>query len=389
MLRELSERHQVVLVTTEGPHDDTSGLAGALARCERIVSIPYRVPKRDSAQFLVALACSWASSYPVDLWKWRAASVRHLIAQLMAGGRFDVVVADFLFAVPNVPRVDGTPVVFFAHNVEHMIWRRLADLETNRIRRAVLDLEWRKVRRAEARACDAAHLTIAVSDPDRDLLRRAAPRARVAVTPTGVDLDYFRPEPERERPNHLVFAGSMDWFPNEDAMTWFIDAVLPVVRRDHPSVGLTIVGRNPSHALCARASSAGVRVTGTVDDVRPYVAEGSVFVVPLRVAGGTRLKIFEALAMGKAVVSTSIGAEGLGLEPGRHLVIADGRDELARAIGTLLASPERRALVANEGRRLVERRYGWPAVARVFESHLMEVVNDGQAAGAGYRAAVS
>ena len=125
LLRELSRRHQVGLVTTDGPDDEPAGLANSLDRCERIVSVPYHAPKQGSARFAATLARSWASRYPVDLWKWRSPEVRRLIAQFIAGGRFDVVVADFLAAIPNVPRQSRTPVVFFAHNVEHMIWRRL------------------------------------------------------------------------------------------------------------------------------------------------------------------------------------------------------------------------------------------------------------------------
>jgi glycosyltransferase involved in cell wall biosynthesis len=166
----------------------------------------------------------------------------------------------------------------------------------------------------------------------------------------------------------------MDWYPNEDAITHFIDAILPAIRREIPQVGLTVVGRNPTDRLRRAAAAADVRVTGTVDDVRPYVSKAAVYVVPLRIGGGTRLKIFEALAMGKPVVSTGVGAEGLPLEPGVHFLRADEPAEFARAVVSLLGDPGRRKTLAMAGRRLIEERFSWAQVAREFEARCLEVV---------------
>jgi glycosyltransferase involved in cell wall biosynthesis len=187
--------------------------------------------------------------------------------------------------------------------------------------------------------------------------------------PTGVDPGYFKPLGGREVPERLVFTGSMDWFPNEDAIQFFLDAILPRVRRDVPGVTLSVVGRNPSAPLRAAAARAGVIVTGTVDDVRPFVDEAALYIVPLRAGGGTRLKIFEALAMGKAVVSTSVGAEGLAVTPGRDIAIADHPDEFARSVIELLRDPARRAALGRAGRLLVQRRYSWEQVSLEFDRY--------------------
>jgi glycosyltransferase involved in cell wall biosynthesis len=160
----------------------------------------------------------------------------------------------------------------------------------------------------------------------------------------------------------------MDWYPNEDAVLHFVDTILPRIRRDVPDVSLTVVGRNPTPRLRRLGEQAGVRITGTVDDVRPHVANAAVCVVPLRVGGGTRLKIFEALAMGKAVVSTSIGAEGLPVESGEHAMIADDPDDFASAVVRLLQRPDERHRLGSAGRRLVEERFSWHEVARRFEA---------------------
>ena len=182
------------------------------------------------------------------------------------------------------------------------------------------------------------------------------------------------PNGTRERATELVFTGSLDWYPNEDAVLHFVDAILPRIRREVPEASLTVAGRNPTPRLRARAAAAGVRVTGTVDDVRPFVHEAAVFVVPLRIGGGTRLKIFEALAMRKAVVSTTVGAEGLPLTPGEHFLQADDPGDFANHVIELLRAPERRRALGATGRRLVEERYSWAQVAREFEARCEEVV---------------
>jgi glycosyltransferase involved in cell wall biosynthesis len=231
------------------------------------------------------------------------------------------------------------------------------------------------MRRAEARVCRRATLTIAVSDTDRALLAATAPGARVCAIPTGVDPAYFAPNGNREVPDTLIFTGSMDWYPNEDAIVHFTEAILPRIRREVPDVTMAVVGRDPTPRLRAVAAGAGVRVTGTVDDVRPYVAKAAVYVVPLRVGGGTRLKIFEALAMGKALVSTRVGAEGLPLVSGEHVLLADDPADFARAVVSLLRDPPRRRALGLAARRLVEERYTWAQVAREFETRCEEALS--------------
>jgi glycosyltransferase involved in cell wall biosynthesis len=307
------------------------------------------------------------------MWRWRIPPLRREVVRAADSSELDLCVIDFLYAVPNVPPI-GVPTVLFNHNVEHMIWERLWKNETRRFRRALLEIECKKMRRAEAAACASSNLTLAVSENDRVVLSAAAPNAKVEAVPTGVDTSYFHPNGTRQSAAQLVFTGSMDWYPNEEGVLYFIDAILPLIRREIPEASLTIVGRNPTPRLRAVASAA-VRVTGTVDDVRPYVGEAAVYVVPLRIGGGTRLKIFEALAMGKAVVSTRIGAEGLPLVPGKHFIEADDPVDFAREVVTLLRDPTRRNYLAQMGRKLVEERYSWQQVAREFEIKCEEVIN--------------
>jgi glycosyltransferase involved in cell wall biosynthesis len=373
MLRHLSQRHVVSVVTTHGPADDPEGLSRQLP-ASRVYSTAFVPPKQGSATFARALARSWFSPYPVDLWKWRVREMRDRVGGLLADGSFDLCVADFLFASVNVPSQSMTPVMLFQHNVEYLIWQRLAEIEQRTWKRAILEVEWRKLRRAEAAACARAHRTLAVSEEDCRRLSALAGDARTGAIPTGVDIEYFRPSKRPEIPGRLVFTGSMDWHPNEDAVIHFAESVLPQIRASRPDVTLAVVGRNPTPRLREAADRAGVIVTGTVDDVRPYIDEAQVYVVPLRAGSGTRLKIFEALAMARPVVSTTVGAEGLALTPDRNVVLADGPDDFARAVLALLDDPGRRSALGGAGRALVESRYSWAHVAREFEDHCEDVV---------------
>jgi sugar transferase (PEP-CTERM/EpsH1 system associated) len=379
----LSRRHRVTLVTTHGSGDDPGGLSRQLPGCHRIYSIPFSVPKRGDSRFPASVARSWFSRDPVDLWKWRVKEVRDIVNRLVDDHTADVCISDFLFAAANVPMRGPIPVVLFEHNVEHLIWQRLSTLETNPARRALFELEWRKLRWRERALCRRADLTITVSGEDRDRLAALAPDARITDIPTGVDTNYFRPTTAPEIPGRLVFTGSMDWQPNEDAVTYFADAILPRIRREVPTVSFAIVGRRPNARVRAVAERAGILVTGTVDDVRPYIAEAAVYVVPLRAGGGTRLKIFEALAMQKPVVSTTVGAEGLALTSGQEFIAADDADTFGREVIALIRDPLRRRNLGRAGRALVDTRYSWPHVAHAFETACEQVVTSHETASTG------
>lgn len=375
IVSELSRRHRVTVLTTHRPDEDAGEAAKHLPFCARVASFPHAAPKAGTFEFLQALVRSWMSPLPVDLRKWRVPMLRAEADAVLRSGQIDVCIADFLYAAENVPQDTAVPMILFEHNVEHMIWKRLAANERNLLRRAALEIEWRKVHRRERRACRRSQAVLAVSEVDRRSLIANAPDAIVRSIPTGVDTEYFRANGTPVKDAHLVFSGAMDWYPNEDAMMFFIREILPLVQRQIPNVTLTIAGRNPSARLRGVSDQAGVRVTGTVDDVRGYLDEGAVYVVPLRVGGGTRLKIFEALSMGKAVVSTGVGAEGLPIVDGEHYVRADDRGHFADAVVSLLRDPNRRNALGAAGKQLVQSRFSWRSVAEIFERHCQDALN--------------
>jgi len=374
ILFELSQRHAVTVLTTHAPGESPDELAKQLPHCRRVLSFPYSAPKVGTVRFAGALARSWLSPLPVDLLKWRVPAVREEAERIIQSGSVDVCIADFLHAAANVPFSRSVPVILFAHNVESMIWKRLAANENRPWRRAPLEIEWRKVRRSERNACVRSRLVLAVSPIDAASLAENAPAAQMRSIPTGVDTTYFSANGTPERKAHLVFTGAMDWFPNEDAIQFFMAEILPRIRQEMPDVSMTVVGRNPSARLRNAGHQAGVRITGTVDDVRSFIDEGAVYIVPLRIGGGTRLKIFEALSMGKAVVSTTVGAEGLPIVDGEHFVRADSPHDFSRAVMSLLLDPERRKSLGNAGRDLVHAHYSWPSVAREFEAACEEAL---------------
>ncbi|MDO9318378.1 MAG: glycosyltransferase family 4 protein [Gammaproteobacteria bacterium] len=377
MINELSRDNDVTVLTTHSSDESTSALRAHLPYCKRIDSRPFSPPKSTSKAFLLSLAASWLSRLPVDVYKYQLPELRREVQFLLAGGNFDVCIADFMTAIPNVAMTGATPVVFFSHNVEYMIWQRLRDNEPSWLKRVLLSIEWRKMRRAEKRACRAAVATIAVSAEDARKLRENCEHAHVDSVNTGVDIDYFTANSTVAKdPFAIVFSGSMDWHPNEDAMLYFMKDVFQKVRAQVPEATLSIVGRHPSQRLRTAAMLAGAEVTGTVTDIRPWLDKAAVYIVPLRIGGGTRLKIYEALSMGKAVVSTTIGAEGLSLLDDVHLLRADTTETFVNSIVMLLKNPEMRTSLGDAGRQLMEENYGWSKIAVQFESLCRAAIAD-------------
>jgi glycosyltransferase involved in cell wall biosynthesis len=222
---------------------------------------------------------------------------------------------------------------------------------------------------------------IAVSERDRAKFESEYDWKNVYPIDTAVDLDYFTPGIGPERQDRLAFVGSLDWMPNEDGVIRFVHNVWPMVRNVRPGATFAIVGRNPSAAIKRLAEAPGVEVAGSVPDVRPYLNEASVIVVPLQVGGGTRLKIFAAMAMAKAVVSTTLGAEGLPVEHGRELLIADDDALLAQSIADLFMDVERRKWLGQNAYALVRQQFDSEAIARQFEEICLNVVRQAGATG--------
>jgi glycosyltransferase involved in cell wall biosynthesis len=235
-----------------------------------------------------------------------------------------------------------------------------------------MSIQARKMRRFEAEAGRQFDAVVAVSERDRQIFEQDYGWRHVHTIDTAVDVDYFQPRPDSGRADRVVFVGSMDWLPNADGVKRFVRQVWPQIRRGRPEATFQIVGRAPDASVRRLGRMDGVEVTGSVSDVRPFLAEAAVVVVPLYVGGGTRLKIFEAMAMDKAVVSTSLGAEGLKLTPGKHIELADDPGSFAARVVELLSDDCRRRRLARAAREYVCQNFSAATVARQFEQICLE-----------------
>jgi sugar transferase (PEP-CTERM/EpsH1 system associated) len=383
LMRHLAKNHEITYLSFADPSTSAADRDGMREVCEQLHVVPRSDPPKGSLAFYAGAAARLADRLPYAAGKYRSREYRERVERLLARGQFDLVVCDFLVPAVNMPRQLPCPSVLFTHNVEAEIWRRHGERQPDPVRRFLFRQQWRRMQQFEGDTLSRFGLVLAVSDADGVTLQQLYARqlkAPVVTVATGVDTMFFAPRPAAVAPRHLVFTGSMDWIPNEDAMKHFCHEILPRIRAQEPDVTVSIVGRSPTPAVQRLAEIPGVEVTGGVDDVRDHVARAAVYIVPLRIGGGTRLKIFEAMGMSKAVVSTTVGAEGLPVTDGEDIVIADGPDRFAAAVVSLLQDPARRVHLEGAARRLVVERYDWQAVAGQLEDALVKAASPAAAA---------
>ena len=382
LMRHLKTRHDITYLSFTDPAQTDEHRIGMRAVCSRLETVPRSDAGKGTLRFRVDAARYIFDPKPYAVAKYRSRAYSARVHELLRSERFDAVVCDFLPPLVNLPHRLACPAILFTHNVESEIWRRHVETATNPVSRELLRQQWGRMLRFEQNALSRFDLVLAVSDADRRTFERLYPaslRAPIHVVQTGVDSEYFTPAGDHQaRYAHLVFTGSMDWLPNEDAMVYFVREILPRIRQTEPTTTLSIIGRSPTPAVRRLAHEYGVEVTGAVDDVRPHVAAGSVYVVPLRIGGGTRLKIFEAMGMAKAVVSTSIGAEGLPVTHGEDILIADEPAAFANEVVRLIRDAAFRQRIASAARTLVVERYDWSAVAVDFERALARIGKGGR-----------
>ncbi len=374
ILRELARSHSVTFFSFYAAHD--GDLHPSLKEVfHRVVCVPLPLPKPKSYSELQDYLISLFSSEAYGIAKFCRPQVRRALQTLLNEETFDVLLCDFVSPAAAVPWNWPGPKVLFTHNVEALIWRRHYEVAANPLWKAISWIEWRRMEAAERRYLQLADRVLTVSDSDRDAFASFVAPEKLTVIPTGVDLDYFQPMPVEEKPDSLVFTGSMDWLPNEDAILYFVQAILPLIKQQRPEVYVEVVGRSPSQKLLAIAErEKSVRLTGWVEDIRPFVARAAICIVPLRIGGGTRLKIFEAMAMGKAVISTSLGAEGLPVQSGKDVLLADTPQDFAQSVVCLLRDSDLRRRLGAGARTLVQENYGWAKVAENVAHTLQECI---------------
>jgi len=372
ILRHLARKHEVTTLSYYGGARDTeyeAAIARELPGAQTIYTAAPESTLAQSIDYILRLP----SSAPYAVKKFTHPKVRRDVARRLSNRSADVAVCDFLSASLNFPEVSRTPVTLFQHNVETMLWRRMAGTEKSALRKLSYWIEARKMENYESRMLRRFRHVIAVSENDRIEMLKLAPGCAITVVPTGVDTEKYQAATSVSgNPPLIVFTGSMDWEPNIDAIEYFCSEIFPTVLAAFPSAKFQIVGRKP-HARVRKLASASVEVTGTVPAVAEYLRNATVVIVPLRIGGGTRLKIFEAMAMRKALISTSIGAEGLDVTSGKDCLLADDANSFAKAILTVLQEPALRRTYEDNAAALAAR-YDWSQIAERFTEALNEAI---------------
>ncbi|SIO61485.1 Glycosyltransferase involved in cell wall bisynthesis [Singulisphaera sp. GP187] len=369
--------HRITLIFHRGedPGADREAVAYFGDHGVETIGVDQSIPSKSGPAFYARLAANLASPLPYSVATYNSPALVQAIRRHAERRSVDVWQAEGVPFMESLRVLSGTRKVVMAHNVESQIWQRYHETERQPHKKWYIARQWMKFERFERRSFAEAKRVVAVSDEDAALVRQQFGTNRVDVVDNGIDRAYFASvEPDREV-DRIVFLGSFEWRPNLDAVALLLDRIFPRVLAAMPSAKLDLVGRNPPESLARRVFELpNVKLHANVPDVRPFLARSGVMAVPLRIGGGSRLKILEALASGLPVVSTRIGAEGLRLTSGRDLTIVDPVEEMAEALLGCIRDPNAARAMAEAGRRLVLERYDWDVLAarlgRIWEACL-------------------
>lgn len=365
LLRRLALRHSVCLLCYGHPDAPATQEASDAGIDLRLVK-----PKANPQGFglYLRLFLNAFSRFPFSVAKHYSHAFQKRFDEVLKEDSWDLIQCEWTPYARFITRAPKAPVLMATQNVESQIWARRAKHSRSPLTKMFFRMQQWKMLRFEKQALLRASAATVVSNLELLTLRNWGVR-NVGLIPNGVDLGLIRPSLQTEREDELLFLASLDWYPNLDALSYFIKNILPVVRARRPNVILRIVGRKPPKSVTKRYSGlAGIDFVGEVEEVQSHLGRAAVVIVPLRIGGGSRIKILEALAAGKAVISTAIGAEGLDVISGEHLLIADSPAAFAEGIEELLASVQLRRRLGNSGRKLVTERYGWDQIANQLES---------------------
>ncbi len=366
ILEELHKSNDITLVCHVETPQDEPFLSEAKQICHTFLPIPWKEVPKFSPRFYLRCVKGLFSPHPITVLNDFDPELQATIQSLLHQQSFDLLICDFLQPSLNVMGRVEIPTILFQHNVEAEIPYRHF-LHAPWWLRWFWKNQWKKMEKFECQACNWFSGVITVSNHDRKLLIDRSQNLQIYPIPTGVDLTYFSPHSDIKETNELVFTGSLDWLPNEDAILYFANEILPLIKKEISSFVFTIVGRNPSPTLLEQTQAyPEIQVVGRVPDIRPYVSSHKVYVIPLRIGGGTRIKAYEAMAMGKAVVSTSIGMEGLPVTHQKNVLLADSPESFSQSIVELLKNDLMREKLGKAARSFVEQEGGWKKAGEVF-----------------------
>src|SRR3990170_426024 len=325
----------------------------------RVVEV-FDIPcERSRLSWYWLLIKNLFSSLPYSVKRLQSIQVEEAVKKIISTHPIDVVYFDTIDLAQYASCIGDLRSLMNHHNVESSLLLRRAKATRNPMEKLYIYIQVMKLRSYESANLIHFHVNLAVSEVDKSELKSIAPEARVEVIPNGVDTSYFRRQSCSIRKNNLVFAGGMNWFPNRDAVLYFLKDIWPLISLTVPDISLTLIGRNPPKKAIEMSKMENIEVLGFVDDVRPYLAQAIACIVPIRVGGGTRLKILDDLACGRAVISTSVGCEGIDVTPGRNILIGDSPREFADQVIKVCTDAKLVMSLGMEGRKLVEEKYSW------------------------------
>jgi glycosyltransferase involved in cell wall biosynthesis len=339
-LRDAARRHDVTFVTfIQHPEHELKQehIDHLKSFCKAVYT--FRIPVDLSrARLSLSLGFNFLSRLPFVACKYDAPEMRAKIREIITNEKIDLVHVDMLPLSVYLNEFATLPKVLVNHNVESVRLLRWAESEPNLLKRVYLRLQWRKLSRFEREMANRFNRCIAVSEVDRDMLAEMGITTPIAVVPNGTNTEFFKPMGRAPVENSILWLGHMDVHTNRDAVLYFWREICPIIRQQNPNVTVIFVGTAPPREIAeAAASDDKVRVTGFVDDIRPYVDEARMVVVPIRIGSGTRLKILDAMGMGKAIVSTSVGCEGLAVTSGENILVADTPQAFAEGVLSVLS----------------------------------------------------
>jgi glycosyltransferase involved in cell wall biosynthesis len=368
MLR-LAERHRITYIGRIQDRNADVQKAADFLRDHKIepILVDDPLPRKKGPLFLGRLAANLASGRPYSVTSHQSAAMRRTIQEYASKNQVDLWQVEWSAYLPALEGIQG-PRLLVAHNVDTLIWQRYYENAGGFAKRLFLKQQWHKFEKFERWAFKESNRVVTVSAEDAALIRERFGQPKVDVVDNGIDRDYFEGVTGRRDPRRILFLGALDWRPNQDAVALLLDKIFPQVLAQKPDAKLVLVGRNPPQSLAQRvAGMKQVELDADVPDVRPFLAQAGVMTVPLRIGGGSRLKILEALACGLPVVSSKVGAEGLCLRAGEHFVQAD-EEAMAQALVQAIRAPEMHLAQACEARRLVLDTYDWAVLAKKLEA---------------------
>ncbi len=379
LMTELAQRHDLTAaMLVNGDFDIEECRQAMEAYCREVVLVPNPYDREDRVKRLLQLR-SLASTHSFERLRVMAPAFQEALDRVLRVKRFDVVNLEFSFLghcdLRQAPPGERLPsLVVDSHNIDYDLARQYARAGGGWVRRVYAAANWRKLRREELGTYRDADGVCLCSAADEKRLHDEVPGIRTAVIPNAADVEYYRPRPTDPEPDGrtVVFFGTLSYIPNIDGVIHFAKDIWPRIAEANPDARCKIIGGGPPPSLQELAGPR-VELTGFVPDLRPHLAEAAAVVVPLRLGGGTRLKIVEAMAMGKAIVSTTLGAEGIDALPGRDLLIEDQPEAFAEAVNRLLADPDLAARIGQSARQLAAERYAWSGAARALEDFYRKI----------------